>query len=187
MNHPSQNASVYKSISGAGPENAEGSAEATLRLIARLPVPDGLEDRVMDGLKTAPRRGQILHWPSVLQPGGSWMRSAAAAAIVFVVAGGGWGIYSRVQPGQPAKVIVMPRAGTGGGFSSAGAMRTPQTLSLPLVAAPVTGQTNVAPTDDVQPVQVKPLKKVPAKVVPMTKAHAKARAGVRASAPAATK
>ena len=41
------------------------------------------------------------------------MRGAAAAAIVFVVAGGGWGIYTRVQPSQPAKVMVMPRAGSG--------------------------------------------------------------------------
>ena len=66
------------------------------------------------------------------------MRGAAAAAVVFVVAGGGWGIYTRVQPSQPAKVIVMPpRAGAGGGFSSAGAMRTPQTLNGPLVAEPV--------------------------------------------------
>jgi hypothetical protein len=187
MNTNSQNASVYKAVSGAGPENAEGSPEATLRVIAQLPAPDGLEDRVMDGLKTEPRRGRILNWPGVLQPGGSWMRGAAAAAIVFVVAGGGWGIYTRVQPGQPVKVIVMPRAGTGGGFSNAGAMRTPQTLSLPLVAAPVVVQTKDVPAEDVKPVLVKPLKRIPAKVVPLTKARAKARAGVEASVPAATK
>ena len=36
------------------------------------------------------------------------MRTAAAAAIVFVVAGGGWGVYTRVQQGQPARMIVMP-------------------------------------------------------------------------------
>jgi hypothetical protein len=64
------------------------------------------------------------------------MRSAAAAAIVFVVAGGGWGVYMRVeQQNQPAKVIVMPaRIPVPGGFSGAGAMRTP--LTLPGPAAP---------------------------------------------------
>ena len=62
------------------------------------------------------------------------MRTAAAAAIVFVVAGGGWGIYTRVQHSQPAKVIVMPpRLPAAGGFSGAGAMRTPQTLPGPTV------------------------------------------------------
>jgi hypothetical protein len=64
------------------------------------------------------------------------MRTAAAAAIVFVVAGGGWGVYMRVeQQNQPPKVIVMPaRIPGAGGFSGAGAMRTP--LTLPGPAAP---------------------------------------------------
>jgi hypothetical protein len=63
------------------------------------------------------------------------MRTAAAAAIVFVVAGGGWGVYTRVEHNQPAKVIVMPaRMPAPGGFSGAGAMRTP--LTLPGPAAP---------------------------------------------------
>ena len=61
------------------------------------------------------------------------MRGAAAAAIVFVVAGGGWGIYIRVQQPQPARVIAMPPR-VSGGFSNAGAMRTPNTLNGPLVA-----------------------------------------------------
>jgi hypothetical protein len=62
------------------------------------------------------------------------MRSAAAAAIVFVVVGGGWGVYSRVQQPQAAKVITMPaRVAAPGGFSNAGAMRTPNTLNGPVV------------------------------------------------------
>jgi hypothetical protein len=65
------------------------------------------------------------------------MRGAAAAAIVFVVAGGGWGIYSRVQPPQASRVIVMPHAQAPGEFTNAGAMRTPKTLEGPLVAHPV--------------------------------------------------
>ena len=169
------NSSARNSISNAGRDNNSSSAEATLRLLANLPAPEGIEDRVMAGLKTAPRTARVLHWPSVLQPTSSWMRGAAAAAIVFVVAGGGWGICTRVQPGQPAKVIVMPRAGAGGGFSSAGAMRTPQTVNGPVVATPVKDQTSNAPADNVQPVQVMPLKKFPAKVVPMT--HSRLQAG----------
>ena len=153
-----------------------GSGEETLRLIAKLPAPDGLEDRVNAGLKSAPRTGHILEWPAMLQPAGGWIRGAAAAAIVFVVAGGGWGIYMRVQPNQPAKVIAMPRAGAGGGFSSAGAMRTPQTLNPPVIAAPITGQTSNVRSIPEQPAQVKPLRKTPAQIVPMQRRSAKANA-----------
>jgi hypothetical protein len=107
-------------------------AEETLRLIASLPAPEGLEDRVNAALSVAPRRGRVLAWPKTIRPESSWMRSAAAAAIVFVVAGGGWGIYMRVERNQPAKVIVMPaRLPAPGGFSGAGAMRTPLTLPGP--------------------------------------------------------
>ena len=175
------NSLARNSISNAERDNTSGSAEATLRLLANLPAPKGLEDRVMAGLKAAPRTARVLHWPSVLHPTGSWMRGAAAAAIVFVVAGGGWGVYTRVQPGPTTKVIVMPRAGAGRGFSSAGAMRTPQTVNGPLVAQPVTVQTSDAPVVDVQPVPVKPVKKVPAKDAPMTKRRPQAGAGNRAS------
>lgn len=163
------------------------SAEATLRLIAKLPAPNGLEDRVNAGLKSAPRSGRILEWPSMLHPAGGWMpggwmRGAAAAAIVFVVAGGGWGIYTRVQPNQPVKVVVMPRAGAGGGFSSAGAMRTPQTLNPPVVAEPVTAPKDSAQPVSTQPALAKPLKKTPAKVVPMTRRQAKAGASKKPAA-----
>jgi hypothetical protein len=72
------------------------------------------------------------------------MRSAAAAAIVFVVAGGGWGVYSHVQQPQ-AKVIVMPmHVSIQGGFSSAGAMRTPNTLNGPVIAHPVAAPLKMA-------------------------------------------
>jgi hypothetical protein len=125
--------------------NAEGAGEPTLRLIASLPAPAGLEDRVKEGLRAAPRTGQVLRWPSRAGMGG-WMqgkavRAAAAAAIVFVVAGGGWGVYSRVQPARSPKVIAMPQrlnvVKGAGGFSSAGAMRTPQTLDGPVLTHPV--------------------------------------------------
>lgn len=179
------NLNTHNSKSSFDSSSDAASAEATLRLVAQLSAPAGLEDRVMTGLHLLPRRGRLLQWPAMLQPGSSWMRGAAAAAIVFVVAGGGWGIYSRVQSDQPAKVIVMPRAGAGGGFSSAGAMRTPQTLNGPIVAEPVTGHSGNAKQDEVQPVLVKPLKKAPAKVVPMTPNSTKAGVPVKLAADSA--
>jgi hypothetical protein len=130
--------------------SAQETGEETLRLIASLPAPAGLEDRVHAALRAAPRGGRLLAWPAALRPQSSWMRTAAAAAIVFAIAGGGWGVYTRVEQGQPAKVIVMPPRMAGpGGFSSAGAMRTPQTLAGP----------TVNPTDKTKPAQPKTAKK----------------------------
>lgn len=135
MNHKTQNPMADGSACGAAPS----AAEETLRLIASLRAPQGLEERVYAGLIAQPRRGRILNWPSAPRLSSSWMRTAAAAAIVFVVAGGGWGVYSRVQRPQPGNVVVMPpRVAAPGGFSSAGAMRTPNTLNGPVLAHPVT-------------------------------------------------
>jgi hypothetical protein len=115
------------------------TGEDTLRLIAQLPAPRGLVDRVQAELRAAPRRARVLAWPAALRSDGQWMRSAAAAAIVFVVAGGGWGVYSRVQQPQAARVTVMPpRLAAPGSFSSAAAIRTPKTLDGPVVANPAT-------------------------------------------------
>ena len=123
-------------------DSGVNSSEDTLRLIAGLPAPAGLEERVHKALRFAPRKGQVLAWPAsfrariasgtVLES--NWMRAAAAAAIVFVVVGGGWGVYSRVQPGPAGKVIVIPqRMPSSGGFAGAGAIRTPETLPGPKV------------------------------------------------------
>lgn len=118
-------------------------AEKTLRLVASLPAPDGLAGRVQEGLRAAPR-ARLLEWPAALVPG-TWLmspalRGAAAAAIVCIVAGGGWRIYSHVQAPTPtAKVVVMPaRVGSQGAFSNAGAMRTPDTLAKPVLTHAVT-------------------------------------------------
>ena len=118
---------------------ASGDFEETLRLIASLSVPEGLEDRIQAGLRAAPKpaTARILAWPTALRLENAWLRTAAAAAIVAVVVGGGWLVSSRVQPAQPAQAITIPQhAGSQGGFSSAGAMRTPQTLNGPVVAQP---------------------------------------------------
>jgi hypothetical protein len=136
MNHPPQDA--FANDSG----NVAGDVETTLRLIATLPAPEGLEDRVNASLRTAqrsaPRTGRILAWPTTSWLGRDWMRSAAAATIVLVVAGGGWGIYTHVQPARG--IAAPPRVAAPAGFSSAGAMRTPQTLNGPVVKHPVTAK-----------------------------------------------
>jgi hypothetical protein len=134
MKYPVQDG--FPNDSGSG----LSSAEITLRLIADLPAPAGLEERIHAGLQAAPRRGRVLAWPAVLRLDSAWMRTAAAAAIVSVVVGGGWGIYAHVQPGQSARGVAAPShvAASAGGFSSAGAMRTPNTLNGPVVALPAT-------------------------------------------------
>jgi hypothetical protein len=158
---------------GSGP----GGYEETLRLLAGLPAPAGLEERVQARLVVAPRQARILSWPSALRPGlgwaqGSLARSAAAAAIVCVVLGGGWGVYSRVQPAQSEQGIVLPHVAAPGGFAGAGAMRTPQTLNGP-VAPPAT-QAAVPSKDALHKAQA-----------PVRRAKAATKAGVAAVAPAA--
>jgi hypothetical protein len=117
------------------PNSSNIEAEETLRLLAELPAPAGLEERIHTVLKAAPVSTKILAWPVQNgEPLRSWMRGVAAAAIVSVVAGGGWAIYSRVPQAAGPKVVELPRVTGSGGFSSAGAMRTPQTLNAPSVA-----------------------------------------------------
>jgi hypothetical protein len=136
------------------------NAEETLRMIATLPAPDGLADRVQARLGSAPRRPFLLTWSGGGRNG--WMfrpifsqglRGCAAAAIVVLVAGGGFTIYSRVQRSPNANVVVPARVGNGGGFSNAGAMRTPDTLKGPVLANPALPvQKNViAPAPSSQP------------------------------------
>lgn len=162
MNSPTENANTRHAGRGAV------EAEATLRLIAGLPAPEGLEDRVKAALRAAPRTAQVLPWPSAPAPGQGWLgsalvRGAAAAAIVFVVAGGGWSVYSHVQPARTPNALAMPHMAAPGGFSSAGAMRTPQTLSGPVLKHPVT----VAPKQH-------PATKTPAHAMKKTTEAAKA-------------
>jgi hypothetical protein len=139
------------------------NAEETLRMIARVSAPDGLVDRVQAGVRTAPRRSFVMTWRDNFNLGG-WMyspalRGAAALAIVCVVAGGGWRIYSHVQPASSAKVIVVPaRVGSSGGFSNAGAMRKPDTLNGPVLTQPVVPekQKATAPAPAANPQAVAP-------------------------------
>ena len=127
-----------------GGASSPSDFEETLRLIAHVATPEGLEERVHARLKAAPAasRARILAWPGSRPVVGSWLRStlarsAAAAAIVAVVLGGSWAVYSRVEAIQPVRAITVPlNLSRQGGFSSAGARRTPQTLNGPKVPPP---------------------------------------------------
>jgi hypothetical protein len=143
-------------------------AEATLRLIASLPAPEGLEERVQAGLRAAPRKARVLAWPGAFSPVGGWLRAAAAAGIVFVVAGGGWSVYSRVQPGGPVHGVAGPRMVAPGTFTEGGAVRRPQTLVGPVVTPAVKAA-------------AKP--KTPAKAAPTGKLVAPAKTKPQAVAP----
>jgi hypothetical protein len=135
-------------------------AEATLRLIAALPAPEGLEDRVRVALQATleseiesglrlrslqpHEKGRVLAWRTPYSAGNSWMRAAAAAAIAAVVAGGGWGVYSRVQQPLPGRVTAAPaRVAAPGGFGTVGAIRTPQTLNGPVLTHPAEAKKTV--------------------------------------------
>jgi hypothetical protein len=161
MSYPDQN--------GFSNNEDDGEAEATLRLIASLPAPKGLEDRVHAALHEAPHRARVLAWPVSLSS--EWLRAAAAAAIVFVVAGGGWGIYAHVQPGAAVQGIAAPgpHLSAPGGFSEGGAVRRPQTL--------------VGPTVTAAPETATPKPKAPAKTGPITASSAKTAAKIAAQPP----
>jgi hypothetical protein len=123
----------------------ERTVDQTLKMIARMPVPERLEERVKAGLQLAEAPGRVLAWPSQRGAAGAWVRSgwargAAAAAIALVVLGGGWRIYARVEPAQSANGS-LPQAQPSGAFSEAGAMRRPLTLTGPK-ALPPTSQPN---------------------------------------------
>lgn len=150
---------TFKNALGSNSDSAAQAAhdvDATLRLLATLPVPDGLEKRVIAGVRSAPRSGRVFSWPGALNPTENWLRSAAAAAIVFVVIGGGWGVYSRVQTTNA--VAAPPSTGSTGAFSNAGAVRVPQTVPAPIVVQPVPNQPSI----------VEPAKKIGSKAASVT-------------------
>jgi hypothetical protein len=133
------------SHSGLGSDDSAGPAmkdlDDTLRLLAKVAVPAGLEDRMFAGTMAAPRGRRVLEWPRLFY-GRDWVRGIAAAAIVLAVGGGGWGIYAHVEPNAPAQMTAAPRRILApGGFSSAEVIRRPQTLNGPMVrkASPVAG------------------------------------------------
>ena len=116
-------------------------AERTLRVIAKLPAPEGIADRVKTRLHTAPRKAGAIAWPSAVGSG-RWtqfapIRAAAAAAIVMAVGGGAWELYTHIQIAPEPAALVAPLHTDGSrGLSAAGAVRKPKTLDGPVLADP---------------------------------------------------
>jgi hypothetical protein len=120
---------------------AAAEAEKTLRLIATLPAPAGIETRVKGRLHAPQAQSRVIEWPFTSLNGsgrnyGSGLRAAAAAAIVLIVAGGGWGVYSHIRVAPVPTAVVAPQSpDRARGFSTVDARRTPQTLVGPAVPA----------------------------------------------------
>ncbi|WP_263359999.1 hypothetical protein [Acidicapsa ligni] len=122
-------------------------AEHTLRLLANLPPPEGLTDRIHHRLRFAPEpRGmRFLNWRFLGQPA-MGLQFAGAALVLVALAGGSWSLYHRAGHVQ----AVVPQTGNSvsapvnapaspvesSGFRNAGAVRVPPTLT-PLHVPPV--------------------------------------------------
>lgn len=134
--------------------------EETLRLVASLPAPEGLADRIQTGLRTAPRTGAVVPWPTSFRPAAGLMRSAAAAAIVCVVAGGGWRIYSHIPAATPHALVMPQSPAVSAGFGAANAKHVPETLNGPVLIQHPTAQAEpVKAVVGPQAVPASPLKK----------------------------
>jgi hypothetical protein len=106
-------------------------AEETLRLVAAMPPPEGLTDRVHAQVghhllgvarDSTERRGFWSLWMPVRR-----LQFAGAAVLVIAVAGSTWGVYHS----KSGAAVVRPGGATPatGGFGSAGAVRVPPTLA----------------------------------------------------------
>jgi len=109
-------------------------AEETLRMVAELPPPSELTDRVHQRLSHArvllPRRRFWSFWLPAQR-----LQFAGAAVLVVVFAGSTWSVYysknSHAKNGTPTGVAgpQSPASPAPGGFSTAGAERRPATLA----------------------------------------------------------
>jgi len=116
------------------PQNAQyesdHEADETLRRVATLPPPAGLEDRVHRRLRsqqsTLPARSIWALWMPVRR-----LQYACAALLVLALAGSTWRLYHTKNDAvviQPAPQTGSP-ATPGNSFGSAGAERHPSTLT----------------------------------------------------------
>jgi hypothetical protein len=113
-----------------GNEETRHEAEETLRLLAAMPAPEELTDRVHAGLteaaRTAPlKRGFWAYWLPAQR-----FQFAAAAALVLAVVGSTWTVYHRHPQAGAGAQTVHPAAPVpaAGGFGTAGTTRVPPTL-----------------------------------------------------------
>jgi hypothetical protein len=128
-------------------ERTSSEAEHTLRLVAALPPPVELTDRVhrrlSHGRASLPRRGFWALWMPAQR-----LQFAGAALLALVFAGSAWSVF-HAKSGAPGRVPaaqktagpvgpaspVSPATPAAGGFSTAGTERRPSTLT-PIKAPP---------------------------------------------------
>jgi hypothetical protein len=111
-------------------------AEQTLRLLAQLPPPAELTDRVHRRLDLALReeaKGTGARFWTLWMPEG-WMPArrfqfAAAAVLAVAVAGSTWSVYHLHPRGGTSTTPAVLPAAQGGGFGSDNAERHPTTLT----------------------------------------------------------
>ena len=132
-------------------ENTGREAEETLRLVAQLPPPEDLSDRVhrrLDAERMVQAEERRTVW-SLWMPSRK-LQFAGAALLAAAVAASTWSVHHGRMPngdasqghsrdGQPQagaqSVPVVPRAPQTGGFTPAGAVAAPRTLA-PIKVAP---------------------------------------------------
>jgi hypothetical protein len=112
----------------------KSQAEETLRLLAELPPPANLTDRVHRRLAMEKARPERRSFWSLWMPA-QRLQYAAAALLVVAVAGSTWSLYhghpqAEMKPGSHMQTApVLPSAASAGSFGSAGAERVPPTLN----------------------------------------------------------
>jgi hypothetical protein len=113
--------------------------------VAKMPAPEGLEDRVQRRLDAEMlRRDEPRHSLWSLWLPGRKLQFAGAAVLAAAVAGSGWNLYhgrrmaANTGNGNAATKQVVPvpaKSPAGSGFSPAGAVGVPHTLA-PIHVAP---------------------------------------------------
>ncbi len=98
------------------------NAEETLRLIASLPAPEGIEDRVKSGLHAAPRQASVISWPLSSANGARWtqcLSDAGGRCGCDCVCRGGRGVGSvfAYPAGAAPTAVAAPQRIDGRGWS----------------------------------------------------------------------
>lgn len=117
-------------------EQHEGlEAEETLRMVAKLPAPAGLEERVQRRLNAEPLGREVRRFSiwSLWMPGRK-LQFAAAGVLATAVAISSWSVYHGRQQAANAnaakQAVAAPAKSTAGsGFAPANAVAVPRTIA----------------------------------------------------------
>jgi len=129
--------------------------DETLHLLAQAEIPAGLEVRLKANLRKAasePRPAKVLSWPqsgnaaiaNVASSAFGWHRAVAAIFLAAAILGCAWSVLwqQKTRSASIEQSHPMVRPLPAGGFSNAGAMRTPRTLEGPMAGPEAHPATN---------------------------------------------